>query len=164
MQWQYINVTPDSLNVTANASSVFIKTGAGNDALNIQAVSGRNVLDGSTGSNFMVGSTNAASQDTFFVDDRAATADIWTTIANAHKGDDATVWGVTQAGFQLAWADNQGAAGYTGLTLHATAAGRPTASLTLGGYTTADLNNGRLSISFGTTTDGNAFMQVKVNS
>ena len=46
---------------------------------------------------------------------------------------------------------DRGAAGYTGLSLHTTAAGLPTASLTLAGLTTADLSNGKLSLSFGTT-------------
>ena len=48
-----------------------------------------------------------------------------------------------------AWFDGEGAAGYTGLTLHAMAAGKPIASLTLAGYSTADLQNGRLSLSYG---------------
>lgn len=73
------------------------------------------------------------------------------------------MWGVTQAGFQVGWADNQGAVGYSGLTLYATAPGKPIVSLTLSGYTTADLSKGRLSIGFGTTSDGNQFMQIKVN-
>jgi hypothetical protein len=86
-------------------------------------------------------------------------------MANFHKGDDATVWGVTPQDFQFAWADGQGAGSYTGLTLHATAAGKPTASLTLGGYSTADLNNGRLSISFGTDpASGSSYMYVHGNS
>jgi hypothetical protein len=37
---------------------------------------GNNVLDGSTGSNFLVGGSG---HDTFFIDDRAATSDIWST-------------------------------------------------------------------------------------
>jgi hypothetical protein len=64
-------------------------------------------------------------------------------------GEDA-VQGASPQDSNLAWTDSQGAAGYTGLTLHATAPGRPNASLTLAGYSTVDLNNGRLTISFGT--------------
>lgn len=61
--------------------------------------------------------------------------------------------------------NGQGAAGFTGLTLHATAAGKPTASLTLAGYTQADLNNGRLSALFGTDpASGSAYMYVHGNS
>jgi hypothetical protein len=47
------------------------------------------------------------------------------------------------------WMDGQGAAGFTGLTLHATAAGRPTASLTLAGYSQADMASERNFVSFG---------------
>ncbi len=143
---EFITTSSDSLNVTATTPGWFIHTGSGNDA--IKASSGINVLDGSTGSNFLVGGTGA---DTFFVDDRNAPADIWSTVSNFHANDAATIFGVTQSGFALNWFDGQGATGYTGLTLHATAAGKPTASLTLVGYTTADLTDGKLSISFGTT-------------
>jgi hypothetical protein len=103
--------------------------------------------------------------DTFFVDDRAATADIWSTVAGFHAGDAATIWGVTQQDFTLAFVDGQGAAGFTGLTLHATASGKPTASLTLAGYSQADTANGRLSVSFGTDpASGSAFMFIHGNS
>ena len=61
------------------------------------------------------------------------------------------------------WVDGQGAAGYSGLTLHATASGQPTASLTLAGYTSADLSDGRLSVSFGTV-GGSNYMYVHGNS
>ena len=143
---EFITTTSDSLNVTATTPNWFLHTGSGTDA--IVASSGTNVLDGSTGSNFLVGGTGT---DTFFVDDRAPTADIWSTVSNFHSGDAATVFGVTKNDFALNWFDGQGAPGYTGLTLHATAPGKPTASLTLVGYTTADLTDGKLSVSYGTT-------------
>jgi hypothetical protein len=47
--------------------------------------------------------------------------------------------------------------------LHATASGQPTASITLAGYTTVDLGDGRVSVSFGTV-DGNAYMYIHENS
>jgi hypothetical protein len=51
------------------------------------------------------------------------------------------------------------------LTLHATASGKPTASLTLAGFTQADMTNGRLSVSFGTDpASGSAYMYVHENS
>ena len=132
--------------------------GSGEDA--IAAHGGTNVIDGGAGSNFLTGGTGT---DTFFVDDRGSSADIWSTVSNFHAGDAATIWGVTPQDFDFAWADNEGAAGFTGLTLHATSAGKPTASLTLSGYSSADLNNGRLSISFGTV-EGNNYMYVHANA
>jgi Ca2+-binding RTX toxin-like protein len=155
---QYINITSENLNVTAGSPGWFIHTGSGTDA--IAVLSGINVLDGGTGSNFLVGGTGS---DTFFVDDRGAGADIWSTVAGFHTGDAATIWGVTPQDFHLAWADNQGAAGFTGLTSHATAAGNPTASLTLAGFSQADLNNGRLSVQFGTVGDS-SYMYMRGNS
>lgn len=144
LQNEFVEITSDKLNISVTSDNWFIHTGSGTDA--IQVKGGTNVLDGGTSSNFLVGGNGF---DTFFVDDRAATSDIWSTVVNFHANDAATIWGVSPQDFQLSWADNQGAAGYTGLTLHATAGGRPTASLTFAGYSTADLNNGRLAVSFG---------------
>jgi Ca2+-binding RTX toxin-like protein len=163
LQCEYITTTTASLNITAAVPNVFIHTGSGNDAIAVSG--GTNVLDGSTGSNFLVGATG---DDTFFVDDREPTSDIWSTVVNFQSGDAATVWGVTPGDFSLSWVDGQGAAGYTGLTLHASAAGVPTASLTLAGFASGDLTNGRLTVSFGTTaaTDGvpgSSYMNIHAN-
>jgi hypothetical protein len=82
-----------------------------------------------------------------------------------HGGDSATVWGVTPQDFALNFVDGQGAGGFTGLTLHATAAGKPIASLTLAGFTQADMTSGRLSVQFGTDqASGSAFMFIHANS
>jgi serralysin len=120
------------------------------------------VLDGGTGSNFLTGGSGS---DTFFVDDRGHSADIWSTVVGFHAGDSATIWGVTPDDFGLAWMNDQGVAGFTGLTLHATATGQPTASLTLAGFSQADMTSGRLSVNFGTdAASGSAFMFVHANS
>lgn len=142
---QFIDITSDNLNMATTQPNVFLHSGAGEDA--IQVTSGQNVLDGGTGSNFLVGGSGS---DTFFVDDRGATADIWSTMSNFHSGDSATVWGVTPQDFNIATVDGQGAAGFTGLTWHITAPSKPIASLTLSGFTTADLTDGKLSVTFGT--------------
>jgi serralysin len=155
---EMISVSPDNINVSAIIPNVFIHTGSGDDALNVSSASGNNVLDGGTGSNFLTGGTGS---DTFFVDDRIATADIWSTVVGFGAGDAATMWGVTPQDFGLTLVDGQGASGFTGLTLHAAAAGKPTASLTLAGYGQADLTNGRLSVQFGTDqASGSAYMYV----
>ena len=147
LQHQYINITTDDLNITALVPDVFIHTGSGTDAIDVSRTNGINVLDGGTGSNFLVGGSG---MDTFFVDDRMAAADIWSTVSNFHAGDAVTLYGITATGFALDWEDNQGAAGYTGLTLHAIAAGKPIASMTIAGYSTSDLSSGRLTVLFGT--------------
>ena len=100
---QYIGVSSDSVNVTVATPDWFVHTGSGTDAIAVS--SGTNVLDGGTGSNFLTGGTGA---DTFFVDDRGATASIWSTVGGLHAGDSATLWGVTQAADSLVWADGQG--------------------------------------------------------
>ena len=152
---QFVTYTTDSLNITATKPNNFIHTGSGNDAISVtefsEAGGGTNVLDGGSGSNFLVGGSLFKNNDTFFVDDRTPAADIWSTVSNFHTGDSATIWGVTLSDFNLAWMDNQGATGYTGLTLHETAAGKPTASLTLVGFSSADLTNGKLTVSYGTS-------------
>jgi V8-like Glu-specific endopeptidase len=161
LQWEYIYTGSDNMNVTANVPNVFIHTGSGEDALDVSRANGNNVLDGSTGSNFLVGGTG---DDTFFVDDRNPSADIWSTVSNFHAGDAATIFGITQSGLNTSWADGQGASGYTGLTLHVTGGGHPTASLTLAGFSTADLSNGRISTSWGTEADGTPYLSVHANS
>jgi Ca2+-binding RTX toxin-like protein len=159
LQEQYINITTDNLNISVSTPNWFIHSGGGTDAVAVS--SGTNVLDGGIGSNFVTGGTGT---DTFFVDDRGPTADIWSTVGGFHANDSATIWGVTPRDFGLAFADGQGAAGFTHLTLHATASGKPTASLTLAGFTQADMINGRLSVTFGTdTASGSAFMFIHGN-
>jgi hypothetical protein len=159
LQNEYTNVTSDSLNIGVTTDNWFIHSRAGTDAITVHG--GTNVLDGGTGSNFLTGGTGT---DTFFIDDRGPAADIWSTVVGFHVGDAATIWGVTPQDFTFAWVDEQGAAGFTGLTLHATAAGKPTASLTLAGFTTSDLSNGRLSVSFGNDpVSGSNFMFVHGN-
>ena len=160
LQWSYINVSPDNLNINAALPNAFLHSGSGNDAINVSAVGGTNVMDGGTGSNFLVGGTGPGSADTFYVDDRIPAADTWSTVVNFHAGDAATIFGLTQSGTTNTWIDAQGAAGYTGLTLHATAAGKPTASLSLAGFTTADLANGRLSTTFGTESDNTPYLYI----
>ncbi len=159
LQNQYIYLGADNLNISAVTPNSFIRGGPGSDAISVSSAGGNNVLDGSTGSNFLVG---GAGNDTFFVDDRAATSDIWSTVVNFHAGDAATIFGVTATGFALDYEDGQGAAGATGMTLHAIAAGKPIASITLAGYTKADLG-GRLGISFGTESNGDNYMYIKGN-
>ena len=159
LQEQYIYTGNDSLDVSVSTHNWFIHTGGGNDA--IAVAGGINVLDGGIGSNFLTGGSGT---DTFFIDDRSPPADIWSTVNGFHRGDAATVFGITPNAFNTNWFDGQGAPGYTGLTLHATAPSHPTASLTLVGYSSADLQNGRLSVSFGAEQDGTPYMFVFANS
>jgi Ca2+-binding RTX toxin-like protein len=159
---EYIGITSDHLNIGVSNDDWFIHSGSGDDAIEVHG--GTNVLDGGTGSNFLTGGTGTG-HDTFFVDDRSASADIWSTVVNFHAGDDATVWGLTSQDFNNAWSNNEGASGFKGLTLHATAAGKPTASLTLAGFTTDDMSNGRISVTFGhDSASGSSYMNVHANS
>lgn len=158
---ELIQVTSDNINVVSHTPSSFIKTSAGDDAIDVSAVGGNNVLDGGTGSNFLTG---GAGNDTFFLDDRQS-AVTWSTINGFHAGDAATVWGITPADFSIKWLNGGGASGYTGLTASITAAGKPDATLTLAGFTPADLGP-RLAVSFGATADrgglaGSSFMQIR---
>jgi Ca2+-binding RTX toxin-like protein len=160
LQSEYISITADNLNISVSTPNWFIHSGSGDDAIAVNG--GTNVLDGGTGSNFLTGGSGT---DTFFVDDGGPTADIWSTVVGFHAGDAATIWGVTPQDFSISWMDGQGATGCTGLTLHAAAAGRPTASLTLAGFSQADMRSGRLSVGFGSDpASGSAYMYVHGNS
>ena len=153
-------LSTDNLNITALSSSSFIHTGSGTDAIDVSSVGGKNILDAGTNSNFLTGTLAGKGTDTFFVDARNAASDIWNTVSNFHAGDAVTLFGITPTSKAIAWADNQGTTGATGLTLHATQAGAPQASFTLAGYTTADLGNGRLGTTYGTEPDGTPYLYV----
>ena len=156
LQNTYAEINSDSLNIVATTPNWFIATGAGNDAITV--TSGNNVVDGGAGSNFLTG---GAGNDTFFVNATGANQNIWSTVNQFHNGDYATLWGVSRANVSLAnWFNAQGAAGYTGLTLHTTTSGGTSASLTLAGYTTAALSNGRLETAFGVDSSDRPYMLI----
>jgi len=157
---QMIDITTDSLNITANTPSMFIKTGAGNDAVALKG--GTNVVDAGGGSNFL---TAGGGFDTFFLDGRAIpqTASaagpvpgaLWDTIQGFVKGDAATIFGVGP-GTALDWQKNEGAVGHKGITLHAIEPAGSTVSLTLTGI--ADTS--RLFLSYGSV-GGSTYLYVK---
>ncbi|WP_419759908.1 trypsin-like serine peptidase [Acidisoma sp.] len=151
----YANITPQSLNIVATTPDWFITTGSGNDAITV--TSGTNVVNGGAGSNFLTGGNGT---DTFYVDATAPDQDIWSTVVNFHKGDAVTLWGVSPETATLSWASDQGASGYTGLTLHAETAGGTSASLTLDDYSQTDLSDGRLAIAYGTNAALGPYMYI----
>lgn len=155
LKMQFVDLTPDSLNIAAVAPNMFIHTGSGDDG--VALLSGNNVVDGGTGSNFLVGGSGT---DTFFVDARGATAAIWSTVAGFHSGDAATLFGVAPGTQALTWTDGAGAAGAKGLTLFAEAAGKPSIALTLAGFSQADLAAGKLTTQFGNDSSGSAYLYV----
>ena len=145
---QYIWTSTDKVNIAARTSNVFLHGGPGDDALLVTG--GTNVLDGGGGSNFLIGATGTG-VDTFYVDSRGGTV-TWSSIVNFHQGDMATLWGF-HAGSTQAYTENEGAAGYTGLTLHSELGGAGTgvkASLTLTGISQATAD-AHFTITTGTT-------------
>lgn len=160
LQQHYINITRDSLNITALTPNWLIHGGSGQDAIAVS--SGTNVLDGGTGSNFLTGGSGT---DTFFVDERDAKATTWSTVMAFHAAEDVTLWGVGQNEFRFDWRDGAGATGATGLTLTAQAAGKPDVLLTLAGFTQSDLASGRLAMSFGTdAASGSAYTNIRATA
>ena len=133
LQAQYIWSGADSVAVATATPNVFLKGGAGGDAL--QVTSGRNVLDGGGGSNFLVGGSGT---DTFFADARGGQV-VWSTLVNFHAGDAVTLWGFVGGVSSWGWdAGVSGAAGYEGATLRASIAGGGTdASVTFAGMSVA---------------------------
>lgn len=145
-----IKLNPDdNLNITAATPNVFIHSGSGMDAIDVSGVNGNNVLDGSTGTNFLSGGTGT---DQFYVDDRGATADIFTTLKGFHTGDSATVWGITPADFKIVTGDNVlPTAPGVDWAFTSNTTGK-NANLNIPGYTKADIGT-KLAVSFGKTPD-----------
>ena len=142
-----IMATSDNINILPTIPNVFIHTGSGNDAIDVSGVNGNNILDGSTGTNFLTGGTGS---DTFFVDDRNLTSDVFDTINGFHSGDSATVWGVTPSDFTITPGNNV-LASAPGLDFAITAPGKPNANINLPNFSTTDLGDGKLTMSFGTS-------------
>ncbi len=160
---EYMDFTSDNVRITATQQNIFLRSGSGIDSLTV--TSGDNILDGSTASNILTGGTG---DDTFYIDNRNPTTPVFSTIANFHSGDNATVWGVTKEDFSLTVLDNQGAAGHTGVDLIFSKPGQVDCSFVLAGYTSADLSNGRLTMIEGKTSDlpglpGSLFVTVHAN-
>ncbi|GAC1344885.1 MAG: hypothetical protein NVSMB18_23440 [Acetobacteraceae bacterium] len=117
LQRQYIYAGTDNVAIAANVSNAFLKGGPGGDAL--QAKGGNNILDGGGGSNFLIGGTGAdGGRDTFFVDARDPGVVTWSTIVNFHQGDQATIFGFHPNLSTRPFTASDGAAGYTGGTIH----------------------------------------------
>ena len=139
LQRQYILSATDSTAMRANTPNVFLKGGSGEDAL--QVTGGNNVIDGGGGSNFLVGGTGTdGGTDTFFVDGRGGVV-TWSSIVNFHHGDAVTVFGFTAGTSTLPFTASDGAAGYTGATLHSELSGAGTGvngSVTFAGISLAD--------------------------
>ena len=151
-------ITADSLAITANVPSAFIQSGTGNDILSATQ-GGNNVLDDMGGQvNFELGSGNTGT-DTFFLDTRHDPVS-WNTIANFHAGDAAIIYGIAPQDLTTSAANGLGVPAYQGLTLR-TFQGGGAAFLTLAGYSTADLSNGRLAAATGTAPDGSSFLLVQ---
>ena len=155
LEKELILITPDNVNASVSGDNWFIHTGSGTDAL--AAHGGRNVLDGGTGSNFLTG---ASGEDTFFLDAREAIEAIWSTVVGFGSGDSVTVWGTSQQGAAITWIDDLGAPGYQGLTMQASVSGRPNALVTLAGYSRADIDSGRLQVTFGAADASSPYMHI----
>ncbi len=112
LQWQYLDTGSDTVAMTAGVPNVFLK-GGGNSSKALAVTTGQNVLDGGTGSAFLVGGSG---RDTFFVDVRGTNA-VWDTLVNFHAGDAVTVWGWSPSSGTERWDALDGTRGYQGATM-----------------------------------------------
>ena len=157
-------VQPDAYAISAKVPNVFI-TATGGDAL--ASFGGQNVLSGGPGSNFLVGTKLGQGTDTFFTDARTGGQVVWNTVENFHAGDMITLWGFVGGTSTYTWVDNEGAAGYTGVTLRASLSGNADplnnydAKITLTGLTRADLAT--TTISTGNVGNNNPYLAIVHN-
>ncbi|MBS0644872.1 MAG: hypothetical protein JSS43_33810 [Proteobacteria bacterium] len=164
---EFVFPTTDQVTVTGQIPNVFIQVGALGQpnptiaGINVSHANGNNVLDSYANSSFL---TDGSGIDQNYVDARGLTQNAWDSVINFHAGDNVTIWGITEAGFDLNWiGDTQGAPGSTGLTgVFVPKAGGNDVGITLAGYSTADLSNGRLTVSYNTI-DGTPYASIHAN-
>ncbi len=156
-----------TLEVTAETPDTFILAGSGYSycSINDATAGGNNILDAAAGSDFLTG---GAGNNQFYLDARNLNLNQWDTIADPHSGDGITLWGVTPQDFSLTWLNGQGAQGATGLTGVFTSSFYVEVGVTVAGYSQADLADGKLSLSYGTTNPapaapGAAYFHIQVN-
>ena len=159
LQWEYIWSSPDGVAIGASVDNFFLHGGSGDDAIAVHG--GNNVVDGGGGSNFLVGGTGAdGGTDTFFVDGRGG-VETWSSIVNFHRGDAVTVFGFTAGVSTLPFTASDGAAGYTGATIHSELSGAGTGvngSVTFAGISLADAQT-KFTISTGSVGGAN-YLQI----
>jgi hypothetical protein len=149
---QFIDLTPDNIGIKGLTPNLLAATSTGNDA--ITAFGGRNILAGGSGIDTYVSGTPIItpaptptpattpnlsvlpSKDTFLANLAGGKTDA--TIFNFHSGDDAALIGVTPTDFKLSFEDT-----VQGLVLTASpiTPGHNGATLTLSGFSTADIGN-----------------------
>ena len=120
LTYQLIEAAQNAV-VTGSTSSEFIKVSNSNSiGKAVNGNGGNDVIDGGVGSTFVTGGDNH--NTTFFLDGRAPGTS-WSTITDFQAGvDKATIWGfvrgVSSIDTSFTNYNNEGAAGYQGLTLH----------------------------------------------
>ena len=112
LQTQLLGSAGGDLAIGTSLNDFFNLLG-GDDA--VQAGAGDDVIDGGTGSNFLTG---GAGRDDFFLDGRGL-GTTWSTITDWQAGETLSVFGWTPGVSRMLWRDNDGTAGYQGVTLHA---------------------------------------------
>ena len=126
--------------LVASDDNDFINGFGGDDAINTG--SGNDIIDGGLGSNFLTGGTG---NDTFFSDGREAGngAITWSTVTDFTTGTNSVnIWGYIDGTSTYQWYADQGAAGWTGATLHADLDGNGVidTSMTFTGMDIADMS------------------------
>ncbi|UOA08412.1 cadherin domain-containing protein [Methylobacter sp. S3L5C] len=114
LDYQLIDESDNAVIIGSDSNDFIKVAGSGNKAVN--SGTGNDVIDGSTGSSFL---TSGEGNDTVFLDGRMAGTS-WSTLTDFQQGQDhATIFGwVNGVSKVVGFSNSDGAAGYTGLTLH----------------------------------------------
>jgi len=133
IDYQFLGAAVGEVAMGTDANDFFNLLG-GDDAA--AGGAGNDILDGGIGSNFLNGNEGT---DTFFLDGRGGTV-TWSTITDWTAREQLSVWGWNANSRVVVWRDD-GAAGYTGITMHADLNNDGTidTSVTWTGKTQADL-------------------------
>jgi len=111
IDYQFLGAAQGEVAIGTDAND-FINLLGGDDAA--AGGAGNDIIDGGIGSNFLNGNEGT---DTFFLDGRGGTV-TWSTITDWTAGEQLSVWGWNANSRVIVWRDD-GAAGFTGITMHA---------------------------------------------
>jgi hypothetical protein len=147
---QYINITPDNLNVTPLVPNTYTQTGSGNDLIFLNS-NGSNTVDAGSGTNNIFGGSG---KDAFEILGNQVGSSVFDIINNFHPGDLVTVYGATFGSFSSTYDPK------VGLDLFNKNSAGVDLTVRIAGYGSNPATTSPIHTAFGATSAGEPYMNV----